>query len=193
MLGIHPEAADTEGDVQAVLNAAVFCHAAAGGIEIRVLHAMPTVSIHNGQGSVRPLPHGYRSAFSIQQGYFHLPTGHPALNPNECVASVRSCRYPHAAGAQIIQIEMRLGNNHQPHIPIDAAVKGEVRLLGIDSVIFRVVHLYGQLVVLLQQSSNLAPESGITAVMDSNQGSIEAHPGRGVDALKFQVNAFILT
>ena len=77
-------------------------------------------------------------------------------------------------------------HHQQAHIPVDAAVEGEVRFLGVNAVVDAVVHLYRELVFCLQQFRDLCPEGGVAAVMGAELLTVQQYGGAGVDALKLQ-------
>ena len=193
LLGVNPEGADTEGDVQIVQHLAVFYQAALSGVEIGVCHTVPAVGIFNDHGGIGAFAGGNGLARSVYQGNLHLAAGGAAFHPDGCLVAVGSSGDPDAAGAEIIKVEMRFGDDNQLHVPVNAAVEGEVRLLGVDAVIFGVVHGHFQLVNVLQKLGNLTAEGGIAAVVGADLGAVESHSCGSVDTGKIQVNAFLRT
>ena len=69
---------------------------------------------------------------------------------------------------------MRSGDHNQIHAPVQAAVEGEIRLLGIDPVIVRIVQTDNQRVVLLQVLQ-LHPEGGVTTLMMGKLHTVQKH------------------
>ena len=97
-----------------------------------------------------------------------------------------------AGAAVVIQVKVVFVDGQQEHIPVDAAVEGEIRLLGIDPVIFGVVHLHDHVVLFLQMIGDVGTEGGVAAVMGHDDGAVEDDLCRGVDAVELQINQLIL-
>ena len=71
----------------------------------------------------------------------------------------------HACIAKVSQRNVVFVHHQQAHIPVDAAVEGEVCFLGVNAVVDAVVHPHRELVFCLQQLRDLCPEGGVAAVM----------------------------
>ena len=71
----------------------------------------------------------------------------------------------HAGIAKVSQCDVVFVHHQQAHIPVDAAVEGEVCFLGVNAVIDAVVHPHRELVLCLKQLRDLCPEGGVAAVM----------------------------
>ena len=82
------------------------------------------------------------------------------------------------------QCDVVLVHHQQAHIPVDAAVEGEVRFLGVNAVVDAVVHPHRELVFCLQQFRDLCPEGGVAAVMGAELLTVQQYGGTGVDALE---------
>ncbi len=65
----------------------------------------------------------------------------------------------------IIQVKMGLRHDDQPYVAVDSAVKGKIRLLGIDGITWAVVHQHLNPVLLPQRLRNVHPESGVSSLM----------------------------
>ena len=92
----------------------------------------------------------------------------------------------HAGVAKVTQCNVVFVHHQQAHIPVDAAVEGKVRFLGINAVVDAVVYLHRELVFCLQQLRDLCPEGGVAAVMGAELLTVQPHGGAGIDALKLQ-------
>ncbi|MBQ3975123.1 MAG: hypothetical protein II628_13270, partial [Lachnospiraceae bacterium] len=57
--------------------------------------------------------------------------------------------------------------------PVDAAVEGKVRFLGIDSFIGGIVRQDFQLIIILQKVRDVRPEGGIAPVVDCTGLSVQ--------------------
>ena len=83
---------------------------------------------------------------------------------------------------------MVLVDDDQPYVPIDAAVEGEVRLLGVHPVVDRVVHRHGQGVVIRQHVGDILAEGGAAAIVGHDLLAVQRHLGGGVDPPELQVH-----
>ena len=78
---------------------------------------------------------------------------------------------------------MVLVDDQQRHIAVDAAVEGEVSLLGVNAVVFAVVDLDGQLIVLAQYGGDICTEGGVTAVVAGDLHAVQRNSCAGIDTL----------
>ena len=69
---------------------------------------------------------------------------------------------------------MGSGYHNQIHAPVQSAVEGKVRLLGINPVVIGIVHAHHQGVVFFQ-ILQLHPEGAVAALMAANLLTIEHH------------------
>ena len=88
---------------------------------------------------------------------------------------------------------MGLVHNQQLHIPVNAAIESKVRHLGVDPVIFAVIHIYLQVVFRLQIGGDITAEGRVATVVSHNLSSVQADPGRGIDPLKLQIHLLGVT
>ena len=63
------------------------------------------------------------------------------------------------------------------HIPVQSTVKGKVSLLGIDGVVFGIVHRHAEQVCIRQRVGNIHMEGGIPARMPGQLPTIEIDRG----------------
>lgn len=83
-----------------------------------------------------------------------------------------------AGSAVEVQIKVDSGHDHQVHIPVQAAVEGEVGLLGVDVALFGVVHADSQQVFLLVQLiGDVGAEGGETTLMIHHLLTVDIHGG----------------
>src|SRR5699024_8151636 len=90
---------------------------------------------------------------------------HPGLDVDRGIGALDGGGDLHAAAAQIAQGDVVAGDHDEAYIPVDAAVEGEVGLLGIDGIVAAVVHRHGEGVVFCQDAGDVGPEGGVAAVM----------------------------
>ena len=88
--------------------------------------------------------------------------------------------------AVIAQRKMGLGHQNQADIPVQPAVKGEIRLLRVDSLAAGVADRDSQLVVVLQVIGQIHPEGRIPAGVLGQLFAVQIDFGRHGRALKFQ-------
>lgn len=89
--------------------------------------------------------------------------------------------------SEVVEVEVVLGNLDQVDVTIDATVEGEVRLLGIDPVVFPVVDEDLEDVFLFQATCEIDAESGISAIVLADFLFVEDDPTGGIDALEFDI------
>ena len=83
---------------------------------------------------------------------------------------------------QRIELELAVFSLTQP----EAAVEGEVSLLGVNAVVFAVVDLDGQLIVLAQYGGDIRTEGGVTAVVAGDLHAVQRNSCAGIDTLELQ-------
>ena len=137
---------------------------------------------------------GNLSALPVQQGDADLLTGLEAgdKGPDSDlgVGSVHSGGDLDAGAAIVAQVKMRLGKGNEVHIPVQAAVEGEVGHLGIDGVVGGVVHGDGKNVFFLQRRGKVYPPGGVAAVVVGQVRSVQVDIRGGVGAPDFQEVGF---
>ena len=190
LLRVHAEGAHTEPAADLVHHRAVFHKADRRPVEVGVGHAVPQVHVRNAQGHVRAFAPGHLAAFGVGEDHLHLRAGRvvPAFHPHLAVGARHAGGHLQAGAAEVVHGEAVLVHHHQFHVPVNAAVEGEVRLLGIDPVVHAVVHLHHQVILLRQQSGDAAPEGGVTAVVVQHRMAVQLHIGAGIHALKLQIH-----
>ena len=144
----------------------------------------------NDQVQVGALAGGHGLAVGVGQGDDHLRIFHvgPALHMDLAVLAVHGGGHLEAGAAEVIHVKVVLADHHQPGIPVDAAVEGEVGLLGINVVVAAVVGHDLQVVFVLQQGGDIRAEGGVAAVVVDDLPAVQRHVRGGVDALKFQIH-----
>ena len=99
------------------------------------------------------------------------------LHPHPAVLALHRGGDLQARAAVVVHIEVVFVDDHQQHVPVDAAVEGEVRLLGVYPVVDAVVHVDGELVFILEEVCYIPAEGGIAAVVAAHLGAVEHHLG----------------
>ena len=120
-------------------------------------------------------------ASAALQCHRHVPCSRlPGLYGHPCASRRQIHLRGHldARRTAVGKVEMRLRNHNQVHLPVQAAIKGKVRFLGIDAVTAAVVHRNAQLVPVPQMFRQIHPESGISPLMACQQLTVQAHLGR---------------
>ena len=91
----------------------------------------------------------------------------------------------------MIHVEALFVHHDQVHVPVHAAIEGEVRFLGVHPVIHAVVGDHRQGVFgFMQDGCDFLAEGGISAVVMQDFLSIQRYVGSGVYPPEFQVHAF---
>ena len=111
---------------------------------------------------------------------------HPGLDLDVSVCTVDGGRDLHARAAEVIQRDVVPVDDQQADVAVDAAVEGEVSLLGVDAVIFAVVRLHDQLIAVGQQRRDIRAEGGVAAVVAGGLHPVQRDLGAGIHALKLQ-------
>ena len=185
--GVNAEAADTEPGANLVHGLTVYGQGGHSGVQIGVFHPVPQVGVIQYQPAVFAGAGKDGVVLGVQNGDSDFTlTIRPGFYFNRCLAVFGRGSDLDTGRAIIRQGKVVLVHHQQGHIPVDAAVEGEVRLLGVDPVIDGVVHLHGQGVFLLQQGGDVRPEGGIAAVVGADHRIIQHHGGAGIDPLKLQ-------
>ena len=161
-------------------------------VEVRVVQAVPEVHILDrkvGAGAAVRHRHGPGLAgqgkcdLGIIGRAFYPRLGHDGGGAffqidHRCDLQPRS--------AVIAQRKMGLGHQNQADIPVQPAVKGEIRLLRVDSLAAGVADRDSQLVVVLQVIGQIHPEGRIPAGVLGQLFAVQIDFGRHGRALKFQ-------
>ena len=95
-------------------------------------------------------------------------------------------RYLDPGRAAVTQIKMRPRDADQPHLPVQSAVKGEIRLLRVHPVVIAIVHGDGQGVFLTHTSGKVHPEGRVAALVAGQFFTVEVHLRRHGGSGKFQ-------
>ena len=189
LVGVDPVAAETEPAADAVQHRAVPEQLGGEGIEVGVLAAMPQMDLVHLQfglvGGVGGL--GSHVAVGVADGVPHSGavggTGEPALH-RDLAADIGG--QVQAAAAVIGKFKMGGGHAEDVHIPVEAAVEGEVGRLGINTVVGGVVHRDDQQVFVLQGAGELHPPGGVAAVVVGQLFTVQVDIRRGVGAVDLQ-------
>ena len=108
------------------------------------------------------------------------------LDPDVGLAVLEGRGDLHAGVAEVAQRDVVFRDHHQADVAVDAAVEGEVGLLGVDAVVDAVVHLDGKTVILFQQLRDVDTEGGVAAVVGADGPAVQQDLGAGVDALELE-------
>ena len=92
----------------------------------------------------------------------------------------------HAGSAIVVQVKVALFHAQHGYIPVNAAVEGEIRHLGIYRFIGAVVCIDHQQ-ILRQNFRQLGTEGGVAAVMLGNLLAVPVDLGAAVHAVELQV------
>ena len=146
-----------------------------GCVKIGIVDAVPQMDILNGEFCLGVTGHagnglGLPSCFHCNRFRFCLPGFHG--DHGVLCFQIHHRGDLDARGSAVTQFKMGSGYHDQIHPPVQSAVEGEVRLLGIDPVIVRVVQAYDQRVILLQILQP-DPEGAVAALMAANLLTVE--------------------
>ena len=186
-LGVYPEAPDAHAGGNGVHHFPALLEFHHAGVEVGVLHAVPEVGSVQVELSVCALSPGHDASGCVLQldGDSAL-TFDDGLDPDVSLAVLEDGGDLDAGVAEVAQSDMVLADHHQADVAVDAAVKGEVGLLGVDVVVDAVVHLDGELVVFCQQVGDMDTEGGVAAVVGADVPAVQQNFGAGIDALELQ-------
>ena len=187
LLCIHREAAQAHPGGHFVHRLAVLQQTNHTGVQVGVLHAVPQVGSIQIEGSIFAFALCNGAALGVQQLHRHGAAAfHQRFYLNVGAVLLQGRGDLHAGIAKVSQCDVVFVHHQQAHIPVDAAVEGEVRFLGINAVVDAVIHPHRELVFCLQQFRDLCPEGGVAAVMGAELLTVQQYGGAGVDALKLQ-------
>ena len=186
-LGVNREAAHAEALAYLVLYLAVQHQTHRAGVEIRVADAVPQVRVLQRDRRVQALAGQHLGTGGVVNRELDLAVAlHPGLDLDVSVCAVDSGRDLHARAAEVIQRDVVPVDDQQADVAVDAAVEGEVSLLGVDAVIFAVVRLHDQLIAVGQQRRDIRAEGGVAAVVAGDLHPVQRDLGAGIHALKLQ-------
>ena len=164
------------------------------GVEVGILHAVPEMDVLDDKGLLAALAPGHLFALVVQQGH-----GDGLLGVLEGldrdlalgVALQGLCRDHQAIAAEVVQIKVLFGHDQQLHVPVDAAVEGEVRLLGVDPVVGRVGNGDLQQVFILQQLGHIRAEGGVAALVAHDLLPVQRDLALGVHAVELEIHPLL--
>ena len=116
----------------------------------------------------------------------------PGSYPDGSILATNLGTNRQAASAVMVQIKVILVYNEKLYVTVNTAVKGEVSLLGINSVILGVINLYNHMVIRLKIICNVFAESRISAIMCQYGLSVKDNLCRCVYTVKLDINSLIL-
>ena len=187
LLRVNVKAAHAEALAYLVLHIAVQHEANHAGVEIRVAHAVPEVGVFQRDRGVIALAGQYLAACGVENAELDLAVAlGQGLDLDVSVRAVDGRGDLHTAAAQMAERDVVLVDDDQRDVAVDAAVKGEVRLLGVDTVVLAVVDVDSQLVRLVQQRRDVGAEGGVAAVVGHDLVAVQHDFRAGVDALELQ-------
>ena len=139
------------------------------GVKEGVLHAIPQMGIVQGENSLcGAVFHRGSDVLPFQCKGYALCAHHGSFqsNFNGLGGKVGDDRgHLQCRGTISGQGEVLCRDDVQGHIPVNAAVEGEVRLLGVHGVVVAVVHADGQQVLVFQVVGQVHPEGGVAALV----------------------------
>ena len=186
-LGVNREAAHAEVLAYLVLYLAVQHEAHRAGVEIRVADAVPQVRVLQRDRRVPALAGQHLGTGGVVNRELDLAVAlHPGLDLDVSVCAVDSGRDLHARAAEVIQRDVVPVDDQQADVAVDAAVEGEVSLLGVDAVVFAVVRFHDQLIAVGQKRRDIRAEGGVAAVVAGDLHPVQRDLGAGIHALKLQ-------
>ena len=111
-----------------------------------------------------------------------VTVGNKGLDINFGIGTTNFGGHRQAGAAVVIQIKVGLGNADKVDIAVQAAVEGEVRHLGIYSLVGSIVDGDDNQVVWLQCSGDIDTPGGVAAVVMGELLTIYINIGGGVGA-----------
>ena len=190
---INSKAAAAKAGGNFVYRFAVLQQSDRQGIQVRVLRAVPQVGVFYFDvglciGSVR-IGFCHRVAIHIGDGKMHgaaCRCSHIRRGSHRGVSALHGGHHLHTGSAVVVQVKVALFHAQHGYIPVNAAVEGEIRHLGIYRFIGAVVCIDHQQ-VLRQNFRQLGTEGGVAAVMLGNLPTVPVDCGAAVHAVELQV------
>ena len=195
-LGVVGEAAHAKARGDLVHHGAGDDELAAGGVEVRVVEAVPAVRVREVDGDVGAGRRAHRGARGVGEGHADHGGGcvgpvHPGLdaNPRVLLAIGDLGRDGDPGTAVVVEREVRGVGHEELHVAVDAAVEGEVGLLGVDAVVLGVVDGDPERVrARLDEVRDVDAEGRVAAVVMAAGDAVDLDVGGGVDALELEVD-----
>ena len=184
-LGVHGEAAHAEAGGNGVEDGLALQKLRAHGVHVGIPLAVPEPDLLNdkihslcvGGVDFQLLTLGQEG---VADGLALLTGGGEDLDPGAAVRALHGGGHMDAGGAVGGQIEVALGNADDLHAPVQTAVEGEVRHLGIDSAVGSVVHLDADGHLVSKLCGDVAAEAGVAAVVVDQVLAAHKHVRAGV-------------
>ena len=157
-----------------------------GGIEIRIVHAVPEMDILDHElcaalDSLCLAVNSYVNRFGVVPG-LHRDGGGLFLQIDH--------RRDLDAGCSVLEkLKMLRRDSDQLHIPVQSAVEGEVRLLRVDRGVVLVIDGDRKDVLLLKLLRQLDAEGGVAALVADELFAVEPHLRRHGGAVYFEKQA----
>ena len=155
-----------------------------------VVHAIPQMGIVQGENRLcGAVFHRGSDVLAFQRKGYALCADHGSFQSNFNGLGGKvgddgghlQCR-----GAISGQGKVLCGNDVQGHIPVNAAVEGEVRLLGVHGVVVAVVHADGQQVLVFQVVGQVHPEGRVAALVLGQLFPVQVNGGGHGCAVQLQ-------
>ena len=163
-----------------------------GGNDVkeRVLHAIPQMGVVQGENSLcGAVFHRGSDVLPFQCKGYALCAHHGSFHSNfNGLGSKVGDDGGHLQSRCAVcgQSEMLCRNDVQGHIPVNAAVEGEVRLLGVHGVVVAVVHADGQQVLVFQVVGQVHPEGRVAALVLGQLFPVQVNGGGHGCAVQLQ-------
>ena len=161
-----------------------------GGIQIRILHAIPQVRAGEEKLTLVFLlrhEHAVRIQDAVANLIALLQIDRKALNGDLGIRAVHHRRDMQAGAAVGLQIKVRIRHGDDVHIAVQTAVEGEVCRLRIDILVGCIVHEDHQRVFLAQRGRDFHPPGRVAAVMMRQAFAVHVHIGGGIGAVDLQI------
>ena len=166
------------------------------GVEIRVIKTVPQAGmLQREHGSGGAVLDGNARLLAIQCEGDTFGTHHSGLHRHFTAAGVEvrdNRRDPDRHRAVFSKGKMSSGHNMQRYIAVNAAVEGEIGLLGVDGVVVAVVHIHAQQVAAVaQRIGNVHAKCRIAALMLSELLLVQIDLGGHGNGVKLQNGASV--
>ena len=173
-----------------------------GGVEIRVLAAVPAVRFGDdrlplrllrGQIGMGDFP-VLAVAQHIVQRLAGLGVRQVDVRGHACVIALHHRRHGDARPAVIRQVEVGFGHGDEIHVAVEAAVEREVRHLRIDRLLGAVVHAEGEEHVAARAGGvgDVRAPGRIAAVVMGDVRAVHIQISGGIGAVDFQKEPLVL-
>ena len=159
-------AAKTDGNL--IHHSAATDQFCCSSVKIGIVDAVPQMYIFDGEADTGMTIHCVLApALLIYGNHYSIAALMPGFHHyiGASAIGVHDRGHPDPRSAIFFQFKVCAGRGYQIHVAVQAAVEGEIRLLGIDKIILPVVYTDADQAAILKRIRNIHAEGRVTAFM----------------------------